>query len=142
VYREKEYIFHPNMLPLPVGGRKETPFLQLSGFQTHEGGDAGKEVTEDTQDYNEKGVLFQPDHSRRLLHGGAPKQDRGTAAALDTSGGSGRSHHNGTRGPAALPHHEHQTTGQSVRAPNVNSLPLDKILKVVVMIVQQIMRRV
>jgi hypothetical protein len=32
------------------------------------------------------------------------------------------------------------TTGQSVRAPNVNSLPLDKILKAVVTVVEQIMR--
>jgi hypothetical protein len=35
--------------------------------------------------------------------------------------------------PAALLQHEQQTTGQSVRAPNVNSLPLDKTLKVVVL---------
>jgi hypothetical protein len=42
--------------------------------------------------------------------------------------------------PADLPQHEHQTTGQSVRAPNVRSLPLDKMLKVVVAVVQQIMK--
>jgi hypothetical protein len=41
--------------------------------------------------------------------------------------------------PAALPQNEQQTTGQSVRAPNFNSLPLDKLLKVVVTAVQQIM---
>jgi hypothetical protein len=43
------------------------------------------------------------------------------------------------RVPAALPQHEQQTTGQSVRATNVNSLSLDKMLKVVVTVVQQIM---
>jgi hypothetical protein len=43
------------------------------------------------------------------------------------------------RVPAALPQHEQQTTGQSVRAPNVNSLPLDKMSKIVVTLVQQIM---
>jgi hypothetical protein len=43
------------------------------------------------------------------------------------------------RVPVALLQHEQQTTGQSVRAPNVNSLPLDKVLKVVVTVVQQIM---
>jgi hypothetical protein len=41
--------------------------------------------------------------------------------------------------PPALPHHEQQTTGQSVRAPNVNSFPLDKMLRVVVTVVQHIM---
>jgi hypothetical protein len=44
-----------------------------------------------------------------------------------------------SRVPAALPQQEHQTTGQSVRVPNVNSLPLDKMLKIVIAIVQQIM---
>jgi hypothetical protein len=43
------------------------------------------------------------------------------------------------RVPAALPQHEQQKTAQSVRAPNVNSLPLDKMLKVVVTVVQQTM---
>jgi hypothetical protein len=43
------------------------------------------------------------------------------------------------RVPAALPQHEEQTTGQSVRAPNVNSLHLDKMLKVVVAVARQIM---
>jgi hypothetical protein len=42
------------------------------------------------------------------------------------------------RVPAALPQHEQQTTGQSVRATSVNSLPLDKMFRVVVMVVQQI----
>jgi hypothetical protein len=44
------------------------------------------------------------------------------------------------RVPAALPQHEQQKTGQSVRAPNdANSLSLDKMLQVVVTVVQQIM---
>jgi hypothetical protein len=41
--------------------------------------------------------------------------------------------------PAVLPQHEQQTTGQSVRAHNVYSLPLDKMLKGVVTVVRQIM---
>jgi hypothetical protein len=45
------------------------------------------------------------------------------------------------RVPAALPQHEQQTTGQSILAPNVNSLPPDKMLKVVVTVVQQIMTK-
>jgi hypothetical protein len=43
------------------------------------------------------------------------------------------------RVPVALPHHEQQTTGKSVRAPNVNTLPLKKMLKVAVTVVQQVM---
>jgi hypothetical protein len=39
----------------------------------------------------------------------------------------------------ALPQQEQQKAGQSVRAPHFNSLSLDKMLKVVVMVVQQIM---
>jgi hypothetical protein len=81
VPREREHIFHPNILQLPVGGRRKTPFRQLSGLQTREGGDAEKEVVEDTQDYNGKSVPFQRHYSRRVLRGGAPGQDRGTAAA-------------------------------------------------------------
>jgi hypothetical protein len=41
--------------------------------------------------------------------------------------------------PAALPQHEEQTTDQSFRALNVKSLPLDKMIKIVVMAVQQVM---
>jgi hypothetical protein len=41
--------------------------------------------------------------------------------------------------PATLPQWEQQTRDQSVRAPNVNSLPLEKMLKVAVTVAQQIM---
>jgi hypothetical protein len=44
------------------------------------------------------------------------------------------------RFPVALPQHEQQTTGQSVWVPNVNSLHLNKMLKLVVAVVQQIMK--
>jgi hypothetical protein len=43
------------------------------------------------------------------------------------------------RASVALPQQEQQKADQSVRAPNVNSLSLDKMLKVVVTVVQQIM---
>jgi hypothetical protein len=43
------------------------------------------------------------------------------------------------RVPAALSQHEQQTTGQSVRAPNGNSLSLEKMLKAVVTVLQQVM---
>jgi hypothetical protein len=92
----------------------------LSGLRTREEEDAEKEVADDIQDYNGKGVLFQPHHSRRVLREGAPKQERGKAAASDTSGGSDRSRHNGTQGPCGFTQHEQQTTDPSVRAPNDN----------------------
>jgi hypothetical protein len=41
------------------------------------------------------------------------------------------------RVPVALPQQEQQKAGQSVRASNVNTLSLDKRLKVVVTVVQQ-----
>jgi hypothetical protein len=43
------------------------------------------------------------------------------------------------RVPVALPQQEQQKADQSVRAPNVNRLSLDKMLNVVVTVVQQIM---
>jgi hypothetical protein len=43
------------------------------------------------------------------------------------------------RVPAASPQTEQQKADQSVRAPNINSLSLEKMLKVVVTVVQQIM---
>jgi hypothetical protein len=44
-----------------------------------------------------------------------------------------------SRVPVTLPQQEQQKAGQSVRAPNINSLSLDKMLKVVVTVIQQIM---
>jgi hypothetical protein len=38
--------------------------------------------------------------------------------------------------PVALPEQEQQKAGQSIRAPNVNSLFLDKMFKIVVKVVQ------
>jgi hypothetical protein len=52
-----------------------------------------------------------------------------------------QTHQVAVTGPArmeALPQQEQQEAGQSVRAPYVNSLSLDKMLKVVVRVVQQI----
>jgi hypothetical protein len=55
-----------------------------------------------------------------------------------------RAHQVAVAGPATIgslrlyPQHEQQTTNQSVRATNVNSLPLDKMLKVAGTVVQQI----
>jgi hypothetical protein len=43
------------------------------------------------------------------------------------------------RVPAPLPQHAQQKTGQTAWAPNVNNLPLDKTLKLLVILVEQIM---
>jgi hypothetical protein len=75
-----KYIFLTSMLQLPVG-EKENPSCQLSGLQIREGADAEKEVTENTQDYNTKNILLKPHHPSCVLHFGAPRQHRGTAAA-------------------------------------------------------------
>jgi hypothetical protein len=90
-----------------VAWRKEKPRTpQNIGLQTCEEEMQKTKVAEDTQDYNRKGVLIQHHHSRHVLRGCAPRQDRGTAVASDTSGG--RSRFIGTQGPGGL-------------TPNVNS---------------------
>jgi hypothetical protein len=125
------------MLQLPAGGKRNPPSRKLSGLQTCEGGDAEKEVAEDTKDYNGKGFLFQPHHSRHVLRDGAPRQEKEQQPQTHQMAGPDTIK---PRIPAALPQNEQQTTGQSVRAPNVNSLHLDKMLQVVVAAVQQIMK--
>lgn len=68
VPRPGECIFHPCILQLPAGRRRNTPSRQLSGLETCEGAAAEKkEETKGTQDYNRKGVLFQPNYSRFIL---------------------------------------------------------------------------
>jgi hypothetical protein len=84
------------------GWRKEkTPFPQIIGAA-----DMRRRCRKRSgiQDYNGEGVLFKIHHSRHILRGGAPRQDRGTAAASDTSVGSGRSQ------PVAFSQHKQQKT--------------------------------
>jgi hypothetical protein len=40
------------------------------------GGNAEKEVTEDTEDYIEEDFLFQPQHSKHVLRVGDPMHER------------------------------------------------------------------
>jgi hypothetical protein len=86
----------------------ENPFPQIIGVANTRRSRCRKKFAEDNQDYNGKVVLFQRHHSRHVLRGGAPRQDRGTAAASDASGG--RTRNNGTQVPAALTQHEQQNT--------------------------------
>jgi hypothetical protein len=73
------------------------PYRKLSGLQTH-GGDAEKEVTEDTQVYNGKGILFQPPQTHEVAVAGLATVE--------------------PRISSALPQHEQQTTRESVQATN------------------------
>jgi hypothetical protein len=86
-----------------------------------------------------EGVLFQPHHSRSVLRGGSPRQDRGTAAASDTSCGSGRSRHNGTQDPCGFAPTRTADSRSVSSGPKCKQFASDKMLKIVVMVVQQIM---
>jgi hypothetical protein len=88
------------------------------------------------EDYNGKGALFQPHHSKHVLRGEAPRQDRGTVAASDTSGGSARSRHNGTQAPC-IPTPTQTACNRSVSSGRC--LSLEKVLRVVTTVVQHIM---
>jgi hypothetical protein len=68
------YILQTSKLQLSVGGRRESPPRQLSGLQIRGGGDVEREVTENNQDYNENGVLFEPRHLR--FRGSREQQQR------------------------------------------------------------------
>jgi hypothetical protein len=123
------------MLQLPVGERRKTASRQLSGMQAREGGTPEKEVPEDTQNRNRKGVFFCPHHPRRLLRGGTPRQRR-SAGPSGTPRSNGRS--TSSRKTVSRPQRRNKKQVQSVRAAIVNSQPLDNMLRVV-SVVQQIM---
>jgi hypothetical protein len=122
-----EYVIHTKMLQLSVGGRRKPTFGKLSGLQTRELGNSEKGVAKDIQDNSRKGVLFQTHHSRR--HSEARQR---SSSSLRHIKWQWQARHNRIQGPCGLNQYEQQTTGQSVRATNVNSLPLDKILRTVV----------
>jgi hypothetical protein len=93
-------------------------------------------VAEDTQDYNGKGILFQPHHSRNVLRGGAPRQDRGTAAVSDTSGG--RCSHIENQGPCGLTPTRTAENRPVSSGPKCKQFLSGQMLKVLVMVIQQI----
>jgi hypothetical protein len=130
----------PEHAQLPIGGRGKPPSRQLSGLQTREGGDSEKEVAEDIQGYN--GRVFSTNLSTpgmffaEALRSRTEKHQQPSTHQVAVAGPATME----LRVPVALPKYEQQTTGQSVLALNVNSLQLDKSLKVVVTAVQQIMK--
>jgi hypothetical protein len=71
-----QYSIDTDMLKLQVGGWRGTPSLQLSRLQARQDTDAKEKVAETAQDYNGKGVLFQPYHPRIILRGGTEQQQQ------------------------------------------------------------------
>jgi hypothetical protein len=113
------------MLHLPVG------------LQTSEGRDAEKEVAEETM--TTTGMEFSSNISTLGMTSAAALRGRTEEQQQRQSHQVGGPATMGPTVPAALLQHEQQKTGQSVRAPNVNSLSLDKMLKVVLTVAQHLM---
>jgi hypothetical protein len=127
------------MLELSVDRRRTPTSCQLSGLQTCEERNADKEVAEIFGTTTGRVFSFNlttPDVDfEAALRGRREDQQRHQTHQVAVAGPT--TVEPGV--PAALFQNEQQITGQLVRAPNVNSLYLDKILKVVIAVVQQIM---
>jgi hypothetical protein len=77
--RKGQYGISTYMLQLQVGGQRGTSSLQLSRLQVCQGRDEKEKVAESTQNYDGKGVLFEPHYPRTILYSGAAHQHTGTA---------------------------------------------------------------
>jgi hypothetical protein len=64
------------MLYLQVVDREEPHFSNYRGCRHAKEEMLKEKVTESTQDYHRKGVLFQPHHPRTVFHGGATQQQQ------------------------------------------------------------------
>jgi DNA replication initiation complex subunit (GINS family) len=121
------------LLYLPVDGGKETPSLQLSGLQTREEGDA-EEVVKNTKT-----------KMGRVLSSNLTTQGVSFAAALRGSTVQ-QQQRQARQVPVADPlpevklstpaSRQKQIEGRSVRAPTVNSQPLENMLRVVTAVQQ------
>jgi hypothetical protein len=109
-------------------------------LQTREGGDAenkSQNISRTTM-----GGVFSSNHTTpgmsfaAALRGRTEEQQQSQTHQVAVAGPATME----PRVPVALPQHEQQITGQLVRAPHVNSLYLEKMLKAVVAIVEQIMK--
>jgi hypothetical protein len=117
-----------NMLQLQTGGRRETPSVQLPRLQPRQGGDpqttTGKLFT---SNYRTSGLSFaealrnNAGHQQQRIPSQDPVAGPPAGIKLSTSASG-----------------QQQKSGQSVRAPIVNSQPLDNMLRVVTA-VQQMM---
>jgi hypothetical protein len=122
--QERKYIFHPNMLQLSEG---ENPHPENYRGCRHAKEEMQKKKSQRTPRTTTGRVfssnLTTPGMSfAAALQGKTEEQQQPwthQVAGPDTME---------PRVPAALPQHEQQKTGQSVRASNVHSLSLDKML--------------
>jgi hypothetical protein len=103
-------------------------------MQARKGGAAEEEIAENTQNYNRKGVLLQHYYSWCLLCFGIPRRFSADRATSGKATSCGNCTHRGGIEPISW---TSTRIGQSVRAPSVNSQPVDNMLRVVT-IVQQI----
>jgi hypothetical protein len=69
------------MLKLSVSGMGKPPSRHLLWLQTPEGTDTENEVSEGTQNYNRKGVLFKLNTPSVSLRRRSEARERGTAVA-------------------------------------------------------------
>jgi hypothetical protein len=125
-----EYVFKTVLLYLPVGGKRESTSLKTS-----EGEDAEK-VAESIQDYN--GVFssyftIPAQSSAAALQSNTEQQQRQHPSRIAVARQATMS-----RSVPTPWQHQQQETGQSIRDPNVNTLPLDIMFRVAT-VVQQIM---
>jgi hypothetical protein len=101
-------------------------------MQPCQGGAAEEATAEVPQIHNREGLLLHPRHSRRVLRCSTTRYQTATTEAHGTSG-TGR-----IREADFLAATPQQPTGQSAQGSNVNSLPLDNMLRAIT-IVQEIM---
>jgi hypothetical protein len=127
VSRERELCLHSSMLQLPVCGERETPSYQLSGLQTRKGELQNKKLQRTPK--TTTGRVFSsnittPGVSIATALPGSTQQQQLQAPQVPTAG---RSATEKQSVPAPV---QPQKSGQSVRAQNVNTQPLDNMLRV------------
>jgi hypothetical protein len=104
-----------------------------------QGRDVKEKIAESAQDYNGKGVLFQPHHPRTILRGGAMQQHKTAAAAASASAALSLFCHSGRNECPSSFEAQPTPSTKSVQAPNGNSSSVNDMFKVVTTMFQQIM---
>jgi hypothetical protein len=125
-------------MPLKVGERRGTSFLQISRLQARQERDAAEKVAESAKDFNWKGIIFQPHHPRTTLSLGATKQNIATTAASAALSCTGLPLPRGRNVCPASLEPQPAKPSQSVQAPNANS-SCQNMFTAVATIFQQIM---
>jgi hypothetical protein len=126
---ESKQHVHTGTLQLQADRRRETPSVQLSRIQLREGRDRQNKSAKNTIGHNETGVLFQLHYARSVLRGGFEKLCGAALASSSTLGSCGRSSHIGKTEYHGF--YRQQGPALSVLDPNVNSVPLDNMFRVI-----------